>query len=378
MTEESTPRLAINFTHQGQHQEIGEGIYFGMPEKLYHAIPALSASGMKNILVSAPDFYFNSWLNPLREEDAEDDDAKEWQKFGRASHTRILEGKKVFDDLYCVEFLAPEGCLDTVADLKSYCSVNGIDTKGSSKWAKPDWVSQVKFHNPHVLILDIEKEKYYRETGGKVQLSQKDMRRIEIAAAMIEKHPHLQHAFTGGHAEVSVVWLEDGLWFKARFDYLKPHAIVDLKTFRNMKNKPLDGPHGGVLYEVMAGLKYHIQAYHYTRAGVKAIEFARKGITTTYSAQRFGPDPDFLKALAAASDIHEFFFVFQKKGGAPLARGKKFMATGAMMDCARASIERAISLFRKYSEMYGEEIWVDDTPITDFDDIKFPAYAVEL
>lgn len=379
MSTESAAATALTFSFEGQRQEIPEGLYFGMPEKLYHAIPALSSTGLKNLLVSAPDFYFNcQWLNPFYEEDHEDDDGKEWQKFGKASHTRILEGKKVFDELYCVEFQAPEGCLDTVTDLKNYCTENGISTVRTSKFTKSGWIDMVRFSNPNALIFDVEKEKYYRETGGKIQMSQKEMRRIEIAAAMIEKHTHLQHCFVGGHAEVSVVWRQRDLWFKARFDYLKPNAIVDLKTFRNMKNKPLDGPHGGVLYEVMAGLKYHIQAYHYTVASMKAIEFARKNLTTTYSVDRFGPAPEFMAALAAAEEIHEFFFVFQKKGAAPLARGKKFVASSSMMDCAHASVEKAVALYKQYSAEFGDGVWVDKTPITDFEDIKFPAYAVEI
>lgn len=380
--------MALEFLYQGEHQSITPGLYFGMPENLYHAIPAVSSSGMKNILVSPPDFYFNSWLNPLRDEDAEDEDAKEWRRFGRASHTRILEGKTVFDTLYCVEFLAPEGCLDTVSDMRKFCSENGIDTKGSSKWAKPDWINQIKMVAPHALIAEIEKEKYYRETGGKIQMSEKEMRRIEIAAAMIEKHPQLQHCFTGGHAEVSVVWYEDitdpstgevvRVWFKARFDYLKPRAIVDLKTFTNMQNKPIDM----ALYNAMAGLKYHIQVGHYTNAARHAALFAQEGVITTYG-QRFTPTPAFIEELAKGHrertiEDHDFFFVFQKKGGAPLARGKKFPRTMGMMKCAEASIQQAIGLFLQYSAEFGTGIWVDKTGITDFEDSLFPVWSTEI
>lgn len=378
MNEAETQKIEFMHNLRNEVISITPGLYFGMPEDIYHAIPALSSSGMKNILVSPPDFYFNSWLNPLKDEDAEDEDAKEWRRFGRASHTRILEGKAVFDTLYCIEFLAPEGCLDTVADLKRYCTENAIDTKGSSKWGKADWIAAVKFSNPAALIYDVEKEKYYQETGGKIQLTSKEMRRIEIAATMIEKHPELCHAFTGGYAEVSVIWFENGLWFKARFDYLKPRAIVDLKTFTNKQNKPIDGPHGGILYHAMAGLKYHIQVGHYTNGALWAARFAAgDGPITTYG-QRHTPTPEFLKELSEHKDGHEFYFVFQKKGGAPLARGKKFRPNLGMMDCARASIAQAIESFKFCFDRYGSGVWIDETPITDFEDHLFPAYATEI
>ena len=169
------------------------------------------------------------------------------------------------------------------------------------------------------------------------------------------------------------MWFEHGLWFKARFDYLKPAAIVDLKTFTNIQNKPIDL----ALHNAMAAMKYHIQAVHYTRAARKAAEFAAKNITTTYSVHRFGPDPEFLTKIAA-SVSHEFFLVFQKKGGAPLARGKKFRADRRMFEAGEASIAQAIELFKHYSATYGTDIWVDASDITDFEDALFPAYATEI
>lgn len=371
--------------NNNQRIEFPEGLYFGLPEEDYHSIPALSSTGLKNMLISSPDFYFNSWLNPLREEDQEDGENKEWRKFGKASHTRILEGKTVFDSLYCVEFIAPEGCLDTISDMKK--ALDDLGVPAQSKWKKADYIAAVMAVNPNALIFDVQKERYFRETNGRIQLTQREMRRIELAAAMIEKHPELQYCFRGGHPEVTVIWSEQRinpgngeivtLWFKARIDYLKPRVITELKTFTNKRGKPIDGPTGGVLYETMAGLKYHIGVRFYVSAIQKAVMFANQNMTTTYSVQRFGPAPGFLAELAKASS-HEFFFVFQKKGGAPLARGKRFGAKLRMMEQAEISINRAIELFIENYALYGSEIWVDNTPITEFEDDKFPIYALEI
>lgn len=369
----------LEFTHHDAPQSFGQGLYFGMPEDIYHAIPALSSTGFKNLLVSAPDFYFNSWLNPLRAEDAEDDDAKEWRVFGKASHTRVLEGLDVFNEKYCVEYIAPKGCLNTVADLKQ--ALAGMQCP--SKWAKPDYIKAVQAARPDLLIKEVEEAKYADANKGKIQLTMKQLRRIHIAAAMIERHQELKHCFVGGFPEVTVIWYEDfadlsgatkRIWFKARFDYLKPRAIVDLKTFTNTMNRPIDQ----AIYTIMGGLKYHIQCCHYRRAALRAILFAQQDLINTYGNpieqnQSLGA---FINLLAK-SEGHEFFFVFQKKGGAPLARGKRFSAKLEMEKCALASIAQAISLYLKYYEKYGNEIWVDDSGITDFEDGLFPVYATE-
>ena len=44
------------------------GIYFGMPEDVYHAIHAVSASGLKKLATSNMDYWACSPLNPDKEE----------------------------------------------------------------------------------------------------------------------------------------------------------------------------------------------------------------------------------------------------------------------------------------------------------------------
>ena len=212
-----------------------EGIYFDMPEDEYHSLPMLSASGMKNLLISPTDFYYRSWLNAERNDDQEDTQA---MIIGRAYHKRILEGKAAFDQLYCPAFEPPAQCLVTIDDMKQALLQAG--QTGKSTWKKPDWVIACRTFLPNALILEIEKQKYDEETAGKTQLSVELMERIELAAAMIEKHPQLNKCFTGGYPEVTIIWQDESIWFKARIDYLKPRAMSDLKTFTNMQNKPVD------------------------------------------------------------------------------------------------------------------------------------------
>jgi hypothetical protein len=72
-----------------------------------------------------------------------------------------------------------------------------------------------------------------------------------------------------------------------------------------------------------------------------------------------------------------FYFVFQAKGLAPLARAKKF-TRGSLWSCGEVAIDEAIRRFRHFMELYGELPWVDQEPIGEFLDDHFPAYTTDL
>ena len=432
-----TPVIVVN----DKPIEFGEGIYFGLPDEYYHLIPAISSTMLKNINVSAPDCYVNTpWLNPNYEEDAEDEDSAEWKKFGRATHSRILEGKRIFDQRYCVEFLPPEGCLKTTEQLVNYLVENkvivekkpdpdavtrssgkaklveavkkhdatAIETQGlktidqlidylvkasiivekkpdpdavTKSSPKGDLIKAVLRHNPNAMIYDTEEQKYFRETQGRIQLSARDLRRIEIAAAMIEFHPEIKHWLPGSCAEVTVIWKEIvkhprtgkeiTLWFKARFDSLQPGVITDLKTFMNMRTKPIDSS----IYAAMASLKYHVQVYHYLRGAYRAARFAKEGVYATFS-NLSAPPSGFIEQLGKVEHF-DFRFLFQKKGGAPVVRGKRFSTELEMFKVGEIASQQAIELFILYFEAFGKGYWIDNTPVDDFHDGQFPAYAAE-
>lgn len=336
---------------------IQDGVYFHLPEQDYHEIHALSASGIKNILISNPDFWFRSPMNPMRV-----DDPTDAMTIGKAFHKRILEGREKFHDSYAVAFEAPKDCLRTVEDLKDALIKCGIE---KPKGLKPYLIEQLLERQPNALILDELKADYELLHHGKEFLSAELIGSIEVSAAMIEKHPALSKCFSGGYPEVSVIWTEDGVRFKARFDYLKPRALIDLKTFGNFLNKPIDS----AIYSAMASGKYHIQASFYLRA-VKVAQAAAAPVD-------FDGDPKWLRAFTDCKE-HDFFFIFQAKGVAPLARGKKFNR-GSLWSCGEVAIDEAIRRYKFCMETFGPDTpWVDNIPIDEFDDSLFPAYTTEL
>lgn len=82
------------------------GIYFDMPDDVYHAIPALSNSGIKKLGASPMIFWaYTKWLNERQRayERENPADEKEHLIFGRAYHCRICEGQAEYLRRYAIE-----------------------------------------------------------------------------------------------------------------------------------------------------------------------------------------------------------------------------------------------------------------------------------
>lgn len=343
-----------------------EGIFFGMAEEAYHAIPALSSTGIKHIRISPLEFWAESrWLNP----DFEDEDEQKEDSFaralGKAFHARILEGLEVFQTRYVAEPVCPKDALRTDDDLKEWLVKRGLPTTGKRKQERIDRILEA---DPTARIWDVIEESYRDENKGKVFLAQKYLNKIELSAAMIEKHPELCKAFRGGVAEVVICWIcpDTGVPCKAKLDYLKSKAIVDLKTLANERGKPLKL---AVAHE-FSGRRYHVQAAFYQEA---ASHIARLIKADRVSGAH---DPAFLQKLAAGHE-KTFTAVFQFKGRAPVAIGRTFSAKSMTFQIAQAEIDVAKHTYAACMEMYGGEPWVSPEPIEQFADEEFPSWSFQ-
>ena len=338
------------------------GIYFGMDADSYHAIPALSNSGVKQILVSPMNFWANtSWLNPEYEEEE-----SRFMEMGKAYHTRIVEGKDAFYSKYAPS-LDPDdypGALKTMEDLRNALP-DGVKKGGN----KTELIARVVEHIPDAEIWDLLSEEYAERCDGREFLSQNLIKKIEIAAAMIEKHPQLCKAFLGGYPEVSIVWncQETGVPMKARIDYLKTRAIIELKTFSNPLNKPVDR----AIFYAFASQKYHVQAavYH------EAVEAAKAMLPDEIIMREENVEPEWLDAFGKAEQ-HEMLYIFQQTGVAPVARGWKF-PRHLTYDIGKIAVAEAKRRFKECVERFGKDPWVDETGIQEFDDTQFPAFLSE-
>ncbi len=343
---------------------IKRGVYFGMPDHEYHAEPSLSASGIKKILVSPMDYWATSWMNQTRQ----DERTSDAMDLGTAYHKRILEGRAAFQANYAAA-IDPDDYPDairTVDDLKSALDVLAVPYKSTLK--KPDLIQLLLDKDPDAPIWDNIISSHARAHDGLDFLPAKQIERIELAAAMIERHPQLGKAFTGGYPEVSVFWIdaESNLPMKARIDYLKIALISDLKTFTNPQEMPIDR----AIYRAMASRKYHVQSVVYSWA-VEAISgFIRTGNV------HGEVDKDWLAKFDAFKGERPFLFVFQQTGNAPIARGY-ILPRQSVWGVGETQARSAIVTFENCWKTFEADPWIDLSNIQSFDDTGFPVYMSE-
>ncbi len=336
-----------------KHSLIHEnGVFFGLPEEEYHAALALSASGIKWLRVSPLDWWARSPLNPTPFEP----EPSEGMIAGTAYHKRILEGRDAFLAAYAPALNQadhPEALVTNEQLYNAIVSRGGMTKKTARKDELIHELLRVWRNAP--IWQHLQKEHDDRHQG-KTMIPASLMARIEVAAAMIEKHPQLSLAFTGGMPEVSIFWTdkETGIPCKARLDYLKPQAVVDLKTFTNQYGMPIRR----AIARQMANYRYHIQARWY-------LDAARQSRTFHHPALPDHPTDQ------------TFLFVFQQQGPAPVARGI-VLGPGTIMDIARQEIDEAKAQWMRCWHTFGpDDPWVDVEDISEFDSTEFPAYIAE-
>jgi hypothetical protein len=342
------------------------GVWFGLPAEDYFSVPALSASGVKLLRQSPLDYWARTaWLNPNVE--VEEDSFA--YILGAAYHARLLEGREVFDRRFAAKFEATEDHLVTDDDLKEWMVSRGYKPSGSRKANRIATILELE-PSMKDAIYDLALEAYRQEHHGKKFLSQNVIDRIELAAAMIEKSPTLGQAFKGGIPEVSIFWVDEetGCPCKARLDYWKPRATVDLKTFENQYGREISR----AVDREFANNRYAFQATQYIQAVDAAIKLMKDG--KIYGSAPLAITDAIIKAPA---DERKFFFIFQQKGPAPVACGKVFNRQSALFQICAAHLETARRTYVEYMAKFGTDLWITDMPITEIQDDEVAPWATE-
>jgi hypothetical protein len=297
--------------------EHADGIYFGMSDAVYHTDRALGSTSIKKLIGNAPDFWWDSWMNPAH--DGDDDTPS--KIFGRQLHQCVLEGAEKFKDGHAPRY-----------------------ANGSTKEGKAE-IAEIK-------------------AAGKVPVTFKDYGKILAASAFIKANKTLANAFEGGQPEVSVFWTVDGIRYKARFDYLKMNAITDLKSLANPYGKEFEK----ACRDALAGYDYLISAEHYA-------EGRRQMKALFHQGKVFGAcDPEWL-AKVAANDRFAFVFVFWQKDGAPISHGVMLSPGNPLFAYARQMIGRAMDNYRRFLAEFGTDTaWVPSTKLEELDETDLPVW----
>ena len=308
-----------------------DGIYFNLDEKQYHDMEALtlSNSSMKMILSSPLEYWWKTNLNPLYEKED-----KKCMADGRSFHCLLLEGEKVFNERYSV-----------VPEVIEQYSKNS----GSYK----NWVAM---------------------QNGKEIISRKDYTQMKRIYDYLHYDEQLfdNNIIAGGYPEVSIVWTEeDGIQRKARLDYLKQNAIIDLKTY--VKSKDIDV--NTYVSQYFFQRKVYMQLIYYRRALLYAIKNFK-------DSQVFGTEAQkkFFKELQQQEDV--LLLVAFVNREFPQFRLRVFskQACPDLWNLGEKNIDLATKIYKDNLDKYGKKnIWMEEVDTNlQFSDSDFPQSFYEI
>ena len=292
---------------------IRDGIYFGLPDDVYHAVERLSSSGLQRLCVSPATFWRGSWLDPNRPDPEEEETI--WRVIGRAYHTARLE-PHLFEALYVRDLDksdAPSGTLFTGDDMGAKLEEFGLKKSGSVA-EKAERLADAGF--PASQLWPLIKQDWERDRNGRTALSAKHFDAIHTDMDRIRVNSQIAPLLSGGEAEVSIFWTDEhGVQMKARIDYLTRDWWADFKTYDNSKGKNVNQ----ALADAMRYNRYYVQAVTYR----DAVEAIRIGGLQIVEAQT-----DDQRSLVAAMQIRPgelaCWYIFQEKGGVPNLLAREF------------------------------------------------------
>jgi hypothetical protein len=221
------------------------GIYINLPDDEYRAIPALSNSGIGDLLVSTLT-YWHRHINPL----APKNEGTDATIFGDAVHCRLLT-PDLFPHIFATALRKEDypTALVTMDDLRTFCEANGL--KVSAK-KKDDLVERIKMAGFSPVIWDDEVSRHAFDNQGKTFLCADEIAALDEIAEIVEGDATLSDALSGGYPEVSIVIEEPDTkrLLKCRQDYVKPDRTLDIKTLTIPRKKSFeDAYRNALLYE---------------------------------------------------------------------------------------------------------------------------------
>lgn len=340
-----------------------DGIYFGLDEAAYHRDLALGSSDLKRLAAEPADYWYSSPLNP----DLPAEETTPSQLIGKAVHKLVLEGEQAFAAAFEREATGDD-VLRTDEDMGSFLKKEcGVEKLPRSKADKATLIRELfpELDKRPPILADIEAA---AERDGRLILKGDDFDRIRQAAGQVLANPYLSASFTGGAPEVSIFWTEivegEAVRRKARFDYLKPRAVVDLKSVRPMDSAPFPD----ICRKAIANWGYHTQAAAYLQARAQVPALVAAG------AVHGDHDPSWL-AQVAASPEHAFVFVFWSSAGAPLTWGTILSPGNPVAEYGAGKVEAALYAYATARRRHGLRApWIDPQPIQELELDSMPGW----
>lgn len=328
-----------------------DGIYFGLPEEIYHADGALGSTSLKQ-LAKYPCKWQYDRLRPRKEIEPE------YLIWGSAWHCRLLEGKEEFDSRYAKVPTPADfpGCMVTTDDVKDFLRMNGQKLSGN----KPELIARAKELDDCPPIFEELLAQWRAEHPKHQELSPRITQEIEDAVSNMQRDPTLSAVMQAGSlingaAEISIIYTVDGIRRKARFDYgippLAPRTtalIVDLKSFSTFKGGNDEDAGIRKVYDEV----YDVQAAYYMDAYRHARRLLAAGLV-------FGPapEPGHLSAFLNAPGV-DWVWVMLRRDAGMIPITFSIDTADKMFEQANNIIADALDNYRIYMEQWGpDQLW---------------------
>lgn len=291
---------------------LADGIYFNLPEPEYHALPRLSASGIKEILTSLPTYWARSSMNPDREQADNDSLARQ---LGRAYHTAIFEPDQLDARFVCEpdpeDF--PDALMTDTAVKQMLKEIGQTQTKTGELAA--DRAERLRASGYDGEIWSVIKGRWEEKRGDRQAIASKYWRQIERDMQRIADNPEVAELVHGGFAEVSILWTcpDSGIPMKARLDKLKADYFLDLKSFANSNGKPVNQ----FIADQVRFNRYYIQARLYQRAVDMIRDLGLKVEGEAYTPEEHEAHKEIVRQIKSRAMPHKVWYFFQEKNGIP-------------------------------------------------------------
>lgn len=393
-----------------------DGIYFGMAEETYHALPRLSASGFKNLRISPATFWAESWLNPAPKELTDEQQRRLAlaKLLGSAYHCARLEPDQL-TERYC-RMLDKADFADVPGFLAGGTAYgDALGALGQTKKKAGESVQQQASRLEQVVkdlaaagelpegftpgpIWDVELAIWEDSRGTRTPIPAINWDEILTDMERLQLVPEIHELLSGGFAEVTILWTDkNGLPMKTRLDYLTAGGWVDFKTFSNGVGKNVRN----VISEAFMYNRHHIQA----AVQREAVELLRTSQLPVHGE----PDEaakDMLALIQLAPGELDCHYVYQEKSGVPnlwarklrffdvpdaatyhhagaSEEGKAAVEAGRRTDTvwfrkAKMEIRVAKRDFVEYSAVYpAGHPWLPFDPVSEFSDADFRSFWLE-
>jgi hypothetical protein len=299
-------------------EAVVDGIYFGLPEEVYHAVPRLSSSGLQRMCVSPANFWRGSWLDPERAEKF-DEEATKARIVGKAYHCARLE-PEAFEARFVRELTPADfpskGFLSSDEKVKAALKEAGAQqtVSGETMSERAERLLDTGYEGT---IFPLEKARWAAKVNGRTPLPAEVYDDIARDMDRLRANKDIASLLSDGAAEVSVFYTdENGIKMKSRLDWLAAGWWVDFKTFENSRRKPLMT----AIADAFRYDRYYIQAPTY-REAVEAIRIGGLQIVSAATDEQ----RKLIAQIQIRPDELACWYVFQEKKGVPNLLAFEFM-----------------------------------------------------